>query len=77
MLCEDCALVEGVIRVRGDLAVEIKPHRLLTQRGEVEVEVFPGEMRHLVDALVEAGVRMADTKRKGGAQPCDPITESA
>ena len=23
-LCADCALVEGVIRVRGDLAVEVK-----------------------------------------------------
>ena len=46
VLCEDCALSEGVIRVRDDLAVEAKRDRLLVQRGSVEVEVFAGEIRH-------------------------------
>jgi molybdopterin biosynthesis enzyme MoaB len=58
VLCEDCALSEGVIRVREDLAVEVKSDRLVTQRGNSEVEVFPNEIRHLVDALAEAAVRL-------------------
>jgi hypothetical protein len=45
----------GVIRVREDLAVEVKRDWLLVRRGEVAVEVFPGEIRHLVKALAEAG----------------------
>ena len=60
--CEECALSKGVIRVREDLAVEVKRDRLLVRRGDAEVEVFPGEIRHLVNALVEAGVRMADCR---------------
>ncbi len=36
VLCEDCALSEGVIRVRDDLAVEVRRDRLLIQRGNVE-----------------------------------------
>ena len=48
--CEDCALSQGVIRVREDLAIEVKRDRLLIQRGRAEVEVFPGEIRHLVNA---------------------------
>ena len=41
--CEDCALSQGVIRVREDLAIEVKRDRLLIQRGEVAVEVFPAK----------------------------------
>jgi hypothetical protein len=44
--------------VRDDLAVEVKGDRLLIQRGRAEVEVFPGEIRHLVNALAEAAVRL-------------------
>ena len=36
-----------------------------------------GQLPRLVDALVEAGVRMAESRRKGGAQPCDSSAESA
>ena len=57
--CEDCALSEGVIRVGEDLAIEIRRDRLLIQRGKAEVEVFPGEIRHLVSALVEVETRLA------------------
>jgi hypothetical protein len=57
VLCEDCALDERVVRVREDLAVEVKRDQLLIQRGEAEVEVFPGEIRHLVNALAEATAR--------------------
>ena len=46
--------------MRGDLAVEIKRDRLLIQRGEAEVEVFPGEIRQLVNALAEAAARLVD-----------------
>jgi len=60
VLCTDCALSEGVIRVRDDLAVEVKRDRLLIGRGNSEVEVFAGEVRHLVDALVEGAARMVD-----------------
>jgi hypothetical protein len=44
----------GVIRVREDLAVDVKRDRLVVRRGEAKVEVFPGEIRHLVNALAEA-----------------------
>jgi hypothetical protein len=43
-----------VIRVRGDLAVEVKRDRLVVRRDEANVEVFPDEIRHLVNALAEA-----------------------
>jgi hypothetical protein len=45
VLCADCALDEGVIRVRDDLAVEVKRDRLLVRRGEAGVEVLPGAHR--------------------------------
>jgi hypothetical protein len=54
VLGADCALIEDVIRVREDSVVKVKRDRLLIQRGEAEVEVFPGEIRHLVNALAEA-----------------------
>ena len=60
VLCADCALVEGVIRVRENLAVEVKRDRLVVRRGKAEVEVFPGEIRHLVNALAEAAARLVD-----------------
>ena len=61
VLCEDCALSEGVIRVREDLAVEVKRDRLLIQRGKAEVEVFPGEIRHLVNALARRGRQVSNS----------------
>jgi 3-deoxy-D-arabino-heptulosonate 7-phosphate (DAHP) synthase class II len=65
-LCEACALSEGVIRVRDDLAVEAKRDRLLVQRGDVEAEVFAGEIRHLVAALVDAAAELAEVLALGG-----------
>ncbi len=62
VLCEDCALSQGAIRVREDLAVEIRRDRLLIQRGGAQVEVFPGEIRHLVNPLVKAVVRLVEQK---------------
>jgi hypothetical protein len=59
-LCADCALDEGVIRVREDLAVEVNRDRLLIQRGNAEVEVLPGGIRYLANALTEIAVRVAD-----------------
>jgi hypothetical protein len=65
VLFADCALGEGVIRVRGDLAVEIKRDRLLIQRGKSGVEVCPNEIRHLVNALAEAGASMSQRQAQG------------
>ena len=62
VLCADCALGEGLIRVRDDLAVEVKSDRLVVRRGKAEVEVFPSEIRHLVNALVEAAASLVDRK---------------
>ena len=56
----------GVIRVRDDLTVEVKRDRLLVQRGQAVVEVLPGEIRHLVNALVEAAVRLVDQEAQEG-----------
>ena len=39
-----------------DLAVVVEDGRLLVRRGDATIEVFPGEVRRLVDALVEAGI---------------------
>lgn len=58
MLCADCVLNEGLIRVRDGLAVEVKPDRLVVKRGNDEVEALPGEVRHLVNALVEGAERL-------------------
>jgi len=63
VLCEDCALSEGVIRVREDLAVEVKRDRLLVRRGQAEVEVYPHEVRHLVNALAEGAGRLVEWQR--------------
>ena len=46
--------------MRDDLAVEVKRDRLLVRRGKAEVKVFPGEIRHMVNALTEAAVRLVD-----------------
>jgi hypothetical protein len=56
----------GVIRVREDLAVEAKRDRLVVRRGEMQVEVFPGEIRHLVNALVEAAGKVVELKAREG-----------
>ena len=60
VLCVDCALGEELIRVREDLAVEVNRDRLLVRRGEAEVEVFAGEVRHHINALAEVAARLVD-----------------
>ena len=62
--CEGCALSQVVIRVKDDLAVEVKRDRLLIQRGSVEAEVFPQEIRHLVNTLVEAATRLVNQEAR-------------
>jgi hypothetical protein len=59
MLCADGALTEGGIRVRDALVVEVK-------RGKAEMEVFPGEFRHLVNALAEAAARLVHRRAQEG-----------
>jgi hypothetical protein len=46
VLCADCALDEGVIRVRDDLAVEVRRDRPVIQCDRAEVEILPGEIWH-------------------------------
>jgi hypothetical protein len=48
------------------LVVEVKRDRLVIQRGKAEVEVLPGEIRHLVNALAEAAVRLVDQEAREG-----------
>jgi hypothetical protein len=66
VVCADCALSEGVIRVRDDLAVEVKRDRLLVRRGRAEVDVFPGGIRHPLSALAKATGRLVDPKAREG-----------
>jgi hypothetical protein len=54
VLCPDCARRADAIRLARGLTVEIQEDRRLVGRGKAVVEVLPGEVRHLVDALVEA-----------------------
>lgn len=42
--------------MREDRVVAVKEERSVVRRGEAEVEAFPGEIRHLVSALLEASV---------------------
>ena len=37
--------------MKDDLAIEARYDRLSIRRGKAEVDVFPGEIRHLVTAL--------------------------
>ena len=60
-----------VIRVREDLAVEVKCDRLVVRRGQAVVEVFPGEIRHLVNALAEAGRLVNMCRSPGSAHKVD------
>jgi hypothetical protein len=48
----------------GGLTVEVEYDRRLIQRGEVKVEVFPGEIRHTVNALAEAAARLVDQQEE-------------
>lgn len=48
--------------MKDDLAVEVKRDRLVVRRGEAEVEVLPGEIRQLVNALAEAAGRLVDLR---------------
>jgi hypothetical protein len=41
-------------------------HRLLARRGQAEVEVLPGEIQHLVNALVGARARVLDLTGQEG-----------
>jgi hypothetical protein len=48
------------------LTVEVGEDRLLVRRGQDVIEVLPGEVRHLVDALVEAAARLVAQKTQEG-----------
>ena len=48
--------------MREDLAVKVKRDRLVVRRGQAVVEVLPGEVRHLVNALAEGAGRLVGQK---------------
>lgn len=54
MVCADCIGTADAIRLAGSLTVEVEEDRLLVRRGSAVVEVLPHEVRHLVDAQVQA-----------------------
>jgi hypothetical protein len=62
MLCGDCIRDKDAIRVTKDLLVVIDRDLLVLRRGDVSHAVLPGEVRHLVDALVEGKEKLADRK---------------
>ena len=59
ILCPDCIRATDAIRLAGGLTVEVGEDRLLVRRGDDVVEVLPAEVRHSVDALVEAAASLA------------------
>lgn len=64
MLCQQCASQVpsfeplDTVEAIGDLVVERGEGLLRVRRGDEAVVIRPNEVRHLVDALIEAGVRM-------------------
>ena len=63
VVCPDCVGTADAIRLSGGLTVEVEEDRLLVRRGSAVVEVFPREVRHRVDALVEAVGRLDGVDR--------------
>jgi hypothetical protein len=59
ILCEACLGAADAIRVTDDLAIVVEDGRLLMRSGDATFEIFPREVRRLVDALVEAA-RLVD-----------------
>ncbi|MEJ2738051.1 MAG: hypothetical protein P8189_31600 [Anaerolineae bacterium] len=64
VLCADCALTEGGIRVRDDLAVEVKRDRLLILCGETEVTM--ASCRGDVDAVRS---KIGAVQQRAGGRP--------
>jgi hypothetical protein len=53
-VCRYCAGMADAIRLASGLMVEVEEDRIQVNRGSAASEVFHGEVRHLVDALVQA-----------------------
>jgi hypothetical protein len=64
VVCPDSVRTGDAIRLVGGLTVEVREDRLVLRRGSATVEVPPGEVRHLVDALVEGTLRLVDRKTR-------------
>ena len=54
--------------MREDLAVQVKHDRLSVQRGKADVEVFSGEIRHLLSALVETAAGLVGQEAQEGSR---------
>jgi hypothetical protein len=64
VVCPDCLRTADAIRLAGGLTVEVGEDWLMVRRGDAVVGVFPGEVRHLVDALVEAAARLVNRRTR-------------
>ena len=54
VVCPDCVRAADTIWLADGLAAEVGEDRVQVRRGSATVEVFLREVRHLVDALMEA-----------------------
>ena len=78
VLCKRCAAAKSLdaIQAADDLAVEIHEHHLTLRRGNESLDVRLDEVRHLVDALVDAAVRLVNYQMHGSLeQPDTPSGE--
>jgi hypothetical protein len=57
----ECISANDAIRLTATaLAVAVEKDMLLVRQGDCVVEVLPGDVQHLVDALVEGAARFVD-----------------
>jgi hypothetical protein len=70
VLCEQCAAVEPLdsIQATDGLTVEIHEDHLKILRGDTGFDVRLAEVRHLVDALVDAAVRLVNYQMHGSLE---------
>jgi hypothetical protein len=66
VVCPECIGESDAVRLAGGLTIEVGKDRLLVRRGGSTIEVLPHEMRHLVDALVEAAVTLVNRQAREG-----------
>ena len=64
----DCVRAVDAIRLKDGLTVEIGKDTRPVRHGGSEVEVFPHEVRHLVDALVKGAASLARMAAARGAR---------
>ena len=73
VLCKRCAAAKSLdaIQAADDLVVEIHEDHLTIRRGNSSLDVRLDEVRHLVDALVDATVRLVNYQMHGSLERPD------